>query len=161
MAKRLLNFSRMAALVPVLVMGGFVSQQAQAATVEFEVVSFLSPENNVFRDAFTVSEDGAYQATLTDFGFPAAFDVLIMSVSTATEAKVQLLGPGSDVFDAVSGTTYFVNVAGVPSTTGPFAGLDLGQFGAAVTAVPVPPAVWLLGSALLGLLTVRRNSLKA
>ncbi|MDZ7754621.1 MAG: hypothetical protein U5S82_23955 [Gammaproteobacteria bacterium] len=130
---------------------GFSS--AQAATVEFETVSFLSSESNIFNDTFTVSADGVYTATLTDFEFPTEFNLLIMSVASATESKVQLFAPGQSNFSAEAGTTYFINVAGDP---GNFGSLNLGQFGAEIAAVPVPAAVWLLGSALVGLVSVSR-----
>jgi len=63
-----------------------------------------------------------------------------------------LLAPGSFTFDAAPGK-YFVSFFGFADTSAP----QLGQYGIEISQIPIPAAVWLFASGLLGLITISRR----
>ena len=147
---------------------GQTSTPVQAAAVsEFATTGVLSAPVGFDLAPLPELVPGPYVATLTDLEFPAPFDLLAMGVSSGDglEGLVFLNGGGpasaSFTFDAVSGSEYFLGVVGVPGTFNPGAGLpsiQLGSYSVSISAVPIPAAVLLMGSALLGLvLLVRRQ----
>lgn len=93
-----------------------------------------------------------YEVTLTDLEFPGPFDVLGVAITTSVESVTELLAPGTTMFDVDFGTTYFANVLGRTDDD-----LGAGLFGINISAVPVPGAIWLLGSGLIGLVGLRRK----
>ncbi|RPJ07361.1 MAG: hypothetical protein EHM37_18060 [Deltaproteobacteria bacterium] len=99
-----------------------------------------------------------YKATLTDLSFTLGlpdFQKLSLSVNKGSTVLGYTIGPGSFFFDVVLGESYFLNIfakAGIPD--------DFGLLNVKIEAVPVPPAVLLLGSGLLGLVMMRRRSRK-
>ena len=122
-----------------------------ANTVVYDKVELFQTEA-FFTDMFEISEAGSYKATLTDFEFPMPMVATGMSVTTATDLLGSLLAPGSFNFDAAPGS-HFVSFFGFADTTAP----QLGQFGIEISQVPVPAAVWLFASGLLGLITISRR----
>ena len=122
-----------------------------ANTVVYDKVE-LFQTGAFFTDMFEISEAGSYKATLTDFEFPEPMISAGMSVVTATELLGSLLAPGSFTFDAMPGN-YFVTFYGFADTSAP----QLGQYGIEISQVPVPAAVWLFGSGLIGLVGVARR----
>ena len=127
-----------------------------AATVYDKVELFQT--ETFFTDSFAISEAGAYKATLTDFNFPAPMIATGMSVTTTTDSLDSLLAPGSFMFNATPGT-YFVSFFGTadilsPSQLGMY-GIDISAID--INAVPVPAAVWLFGSGLIGLTVAARR----
>lgn len=102
-------------------------------------------------DPFTVEYGGSYELTLTDLLFPHALRKLGAAVTTAEDNLADLFGTGNVLFDLEPGTYYLSVYAKA------FAADKLGLFGVSlnpyvdVSAVPVPAAVWLFGSGLIGL----------
>ena len=97
-----------------------------------------------------------YRATLSDMSQDPYFglgEFLFLSITTSTDTVDSIIGPGSFTFDATPGKTYFANVFG---TGGGTAGAGL--FGIEITAVPVPPALLLLGSGLFALFALRKRN---
>ena len=125
-----------------------------ASTVVYDKVELFQTET-LFTDMFTITDAGNYKAILTDFEFPVPMIADGMNVTTATESLGSLLAPGSFTFDAVPGE-YFVSFFGFADASAP----SLGQYGieiSQIAAVPVPAAVWLFGSGLLGLIGIARR----
>jgi len=92
--------------------------------------------------------DFSYNFTL------AATEVAFATDSVwSTDATIPLLAI-MDCGDQSNGTACIGR--GVPMQTGPFPGVEV-AFNGVVSAVPVPAAVWLFGSGLLGLLGVARR----
>ncbi|RRQ22723.1 hypothetical protein [Thiohalobacter thiocyanaticus] len=143
------------------------SFSAQAATVAYEDVRFLE-DYGWFTDPFQVSEAGTYTATLTDMQFPAPFLELAMTVTTSTQRLGLGLGEYSGFFDfeATPGTQYYLNVFyhadHIPELNQHLglAGFDIRRVGGAddVTAVPLPGAGLLMGSALVALTGISRRN---
>jgi hypothetical protein len=124
---------------------------AQASTVVFETTGFFTGTVPGFANpSFTISTGGNYLATLSDLSFgPLGFSTLLMSVSTSTSILANTSSPGSFSFTASPGN-YFANVVGLPTGLG-------GIFGIQISQVPVPAAAYLLGSGLIGLLSIARR----
>jgi len=123
-----------------------------ANTVVYDKVELFQTEA-FFTDMFEISEAGSYNVTLTDFEFPIPMLATGMSVTTATDLLGSLLAAGSFNFDATPGK-YFVSFFGFANTSAP----QLGNYGIEISQIPVPAAVWLFGSGLLGLYLISRRS---
>ena len=106
-----------------------------------------------FTDTFEISDAGSYMATLTDFDFPAPMIGTGMSVTTATDVLGSLMAPGSFNFNATPGK-YFVSFFGLADVS---TVSQLGQYGIEISQIPVPAAVWLFASGLLGLSLISRR----
>jgi hypothetical protein len=98
-----------------------------------------------------------YQATLADLSISPifGFDYLFLAITSTTTSYGSIVGPGSFIFDVVPNELLFANVFGIGGGDTGF-----GLFGVQVTTVPVPGAVWLLGSGLVGLVGLRRKRIK-
>ncbi len=131
----------------------FLAPSAQAAIVALEEVQFISGTEGVVFE-FDITVVGEYTATLTDFAFPSAFDTLMLQITTATDSLGTLVAPGSFSFVAAS-DTYFASIFGIAGGN-----FDTGSFGVEVASdmvpIPLPPAIWLLGTAVIALISVRR-----
>ena len=134
-------------IVALIVMVG----NAWANTVVYDKVELFQTEV-FFTDMFEISEAGSYKAILTDFKFPVPMVATGMSVTTATNLLGSMLAPGSFNFDATPGK-YFVSFFGFADPSAP----QLGQYGIDISQVPIPPAVWLFGSGLLGFIGIARR----
>jgi hypothetical protein len=124
---------------------------AQASTVVFETTGFFAGTAPGFANpSFTITAGGNYLATLSDLSFgPLGFSALLMSVSSSTNILADTSSPGSFSFTASPGN-YFANVIGLPTGLG-------GIFGIQISQVPIPAAAYLLGSGLIGLLSIARR----
>ena len=123
-----------------------------ANTVVYDKVELFQTEV-FFTDMFEITEAGNYLATLTDFEFPVPMVATGMSVTTATDLLGSLLASGSFNFDATPGK-YFVSFFGFANTSAP----QLGNYGIEIGQIPIPSAVWLFGSGLLGLCLISRRN---
>ena len=128
----------------------FTAGTSWANTVVYEEVELFDTQT-VLNDTFTVIDDGTYRAVLTDFEFPEPMAQSGMAVTTATELLGSLNAPGSFTFEATPGE-YFVSFFGEAG-----ASTSYGMYGIEISQVPVPAAVWLLGSGLIGLVGVARR----
>ena len=139
----------------VMTIGAFLitAGHSQANTVVYEKVELFQTET-FFTDTFIVTDTSRpYIATLTDFEFPAPMMNTGMSVTTATDLLGSLLAPGSFQFNATTPGYYFVSFFGFADVSAP----ELGQYGIEISQVPVPAAVWLFGSGLIGLVGIARR----
>jgi hypothetical protein len=128
----------------------FTAGTSWANTVVYEEVELFDTQT-VLNDTFTVIDAGTYRATLTDFEFPEPMAQSGMAVTTATELLGSLNAPGSFTFDATPGD-YFVSFFGEAG-----ASTSYGMYGIEISQVPLPAAVWLLGSGLIALVGVGRR----
>ena len=133
----------------------FTASTSWASTVVYEKVELFQTET-LFTDMFEITDAGSYMATLTDFEFLAPMELTGMNVTTATESLGSLAKPGSFTFDAEPGEYYvsFFGLAGKPPYPSQY-GIEISQ-----VVVPVPAAVWLFGSGLLGLIGVARRKIR-
>lgn len=101
-------------------------------------------------DMFEITQAGTYELTLTDMFFPGALRRLHASVFSADEKLADVFGPGSTVFELDAGT-YYLGMFAKAKKFGPGTfGLTL-QLQDNVMETPVPGALWLFGSGLVGL----------
>lgn len=135
-----------------------------AGMVVYEDIGFISThEAPTQLESFTISNAGAYQVKLMDFSFPETFKSLGVLIardsSDGYQEVTRLDAQGEKVFDAQVGTYY----AALFGQTGDM--LGMGLYGIKITSqfdlpapVPLPAALWLLGSALASLLVFKRKS---
>jgi len=128
----------------------FSASTSWASTVVYEKVELFDTQT-VSNDTFTVIDAGIYSAILTDFEFPEPLAQSGMAVTTATELLGSLNAPGSFTFDATPGD-YFVSFFGEAG-----ASTSYGMYGIEISQVPLPAAVWLFGSGLLGLIGIAKR----
>jgi hypothetical protein len=134
--------------------------QSQASSVVYEDVELFQGET-FFTDSFVISDPGTYLATLTDFEFPAPMTDTGMSLTTATDLLGSLMAPGTFTFDATPGD-YYVSFFGFADSS---TSTRLGQYGIEISLqtspVPVPAAIWLFASGLIGLIGISRRKVSA
>ena len=130
-----------------------IPQYAGASTV-FETTGWIQETIGLNFDFVADTAPYTYRATLSDLSEDPlfGFDLLYLSITTATGTVDSIVGPGSFPFAAIPGETYFANIFGTGGGT-----VGAGLFGLEVTAVPIPPSLILLGSSLLGLVLLRRR----
>lgn len=94
---------------------------------------------------------GTYDLNLTAFTFGPAgpFIFGISNLAEAFQVSVASFGSASERFTTLGGTFGFL--VGGDAAAGAI-------YEASISAIPLPPAVWMLGSALVGLVTVGRRS---
>ena len=130
----------------------FTAGNSWANTVVYDKVELFQTQT-LFTDTFEIFDAGSYVATLTDFGFPTPMPNTGMNVTTTTDLLGSLMAPGSFKFNATPGN-YFVSFFGFADAPAP----QLGQYGIEISQIPVPAAVWLFGSGLLGLSLISRRA---
>jgi hypothetical protein len=123
-----------------------------------DVTEFILGNVGAINLPFTATEEPLlYQAVLTDFADPVPFLFLSLSITKGGTKIGSLTSPDTTLtFDVEKGASYFANVLGVP---GQIPGTDqsAGLFNLKITAVPVPSALLLLGTGLVGLIAIRRR----
>ena len=133
----------------------FTAGNSWANTVVYDKVGLFKTETSFMED-FEISEAGSYMATLTNFNFPAFMIDTGMDVVTATQFLGSTLGAGSFTFDATPGI-YSVGFFGTADPSTLSNPSNLGMYGMQISQIPIPAAVWLFASGLLGLVVVSRN----
>jgi hypothetical protein len=137
----------------------FFGSAAHAASVDpvYDEFVVINGETSFFVDTFMAEYSLPHAVTLTDLGLPSAFSALELYIlSTQPDTKeLELIGPGTGTFDAMMGETYTVTLFGIPGLSG--TGIEASVAGVEISAVPVPPAVWLFGSAVVGLAALGRS----
>ena len=130
-----------------------IPQYAGASTV-FETTGWITDDTGLIFEFDADVAPFTYMATLADLSEEPffGFDFLFLSITTSTESLGSIFGPGSFTFTAIPGETYFANIFG---TGGGSTGAGL--FGLEIAAVPIPPAIWLFGTGILGLIAVARR----
>lgn len=137
-----------------LVVGSATANAAVVGDVVYQEFTYVVQDPIVLNSTFTLDTAGTYRAKLVDFGDVNPFDVLRMSiVDSGLNLVAGLSGGGaagewSTTFAGSAGA-YRVSLVAIPDV--------VSLFGAEVRMVPIPAAVWLFGSALLGLSVVARR----
>ena len=111
--------------------------------------------------SFDISTTGIYQATLTDFAFPASFAAMLLGISPSGGSLIGSIShAGSFNFNATQVGSYTALFFGAP---GPFSigpsTAYASSYGITVAAIPEPEvwALMLIGAGLIGY-QVRRKS---
>ncbi len=130
------------------------SALADLPVVVYEDVSFI--EGTDFSNTpFMVEEYGLYEGKLTEFDFPAAFEELGMSITTADDTLGSLMDPGSFQFVGYAEDIYYVNVFGIAA-----ASFNLGLYGVEVilveAGIPEPATLTILALGGFAILHRRR-----
>jgi hypothetical protein len=128
-----------------------IPHYAGAATVLDETDSIMGASWVTY--SFTTDQTSSdYEVTLTDFGFPAAFEFLGVAITTSNVLAAMLLEPDTKTFSLDPETTYLASVFGIAAEP-----LGTGLFNINVTAIPIPPSLILLGTSVFGLILLRRR----
>ena len=137
-----------------LVMAFFVIPSYTFASTVYGTTGWISGSEGFTFEFLADQSPYAYQATLTDLSEEPfhGFDFLYLSITSSTDVLGSIVGPGSFTFDVMPGQTLFANVSGTGSGT-----QSMGLFGIEVATVPIPGAIWLLGSGLLGIIGLYRK----
>ena len=143
-------------LLPLLVIVLFLVPGYSGASTVFETAAWITDDEGegLVYEFVADKTPLTYRATISDLSVAPAFglDDIFLSVSTSTSVLAYRSGEGSIDFDVVEGNTYFANVfAKAAGAAG------AGNFGLLIQAVPIPPALILLGSGLIGLIALRRR----
>ncbi|MEM9056240.1 MAG: hypothetical protein AAGD86_02110 [Pseudomonadota bacterium] len=146
-----------------------IASTAGAATVDLGSIasgdfvggSLLSGSGNTIADqwTFTLDEDALTAISLDSNDAEPFFEITDFVASSSSSAIVFTYDASDNAyaFDGLlSAGTYTIDVSGFVS--GDIAGQYDVLVGASVAPIPVPAAVWLFGSALLGLMTTRRQA---
>ena len=135
----------------------FVIPSYTSATTVYETTGWIEGTQGLSLPFQADQSPYTYQATLADLSISPifGFDYLFLSITSTTTSYGSIVGPGSFTFDVVPNELLFANVFG----TG---GGDqrVGLFGVQITTVPVPGAVWLLSSGLIGFISIKRKLLR-
>jgi hypothetical protein len=101
---------------------------------------------------FNVSGPGTLSIDLQDLTWPTSLSDLSFTLSTASTVIGQFSGAGTQTFNIASGGTLYAYVTGEASnpSVGPDYGVGLYTLSAGFTPVPLPAALSLMLSALLG-----------
>jgi hypothetical protein len=114
---------------------------------DFQVVT----QDTISTTWFDVEHAGTYEVKLVDFEFPTPFDILTLGIVQDLEPLGIGFGTGSFTFDVLTPGMLKAHLAAVPGAGG------IGTYAFEIKAIPLPPAVFLFLSGLIGLLLVHRR----
>ena len=137
----------------------FISPALGGAATVYEFQDFISEKEIVIEEFTAGIAPTTYKAMLTDLSYTLGlpdFQKLNMSITKGPLLLGNTIGPGSFFFDVVLGENYFLNIFGIAALPE-----NLGLFNVTIEAVPIPPAVLLLGSGVFGLIMLRRRGRQA
>ncbi len=136
---------------------------SQADTLIYEDAQLVSGDSKTyigyFNQSLQLEQAGSYQARLSDFEFPASFDMLGLTISSSTEKMGEVWNNGSFSFNADAGK-YFLGLFYKTDER-----LNLGMYGVKLSyldhpgasAVPLPAALWLMLTGLMAIAGYRRK----
>ena len=145
---------RLKSVLIILVVAFFLVPSYLCASTVFETTDQVKGID-FFRFCFTADvEPYTYQVTLSDLSVEpdTGFRFLALAVTSSWELLGYTFGPGSFLFDADPGRTYYANILGIGGGKS-----WTGEFGLKVEAVPIPATLMLFGSGILGLLLLKRK----
>ena len=131
--------------------------RVEASTTLYENFQFSSGEFH-FNDleAFSVTAPGLYEAQLFDYHFPAAFSQLSLVLTQGSQVLGSTFDTGAFRFNILDETVPLsVHVSGVGPNVGP------GLWGMQVLPIPIPPALWLFLSGMIGIIGVARRGYRS
>lgn len=136
---------------------GASSPLSASTTPIFDQVGTIVGPADAESMPFTIAAPGSYMATITDLTFfpGASFGTVALGISTSSHlfGSTFLVSPSANdsasfTFTATPGK-YFSNV--VATCAG------LCSYGVEITAVPLPPAILLFGSGIIGMIMICRR----
>jgi hypothetical protein len=137
-----------------LIIAVFLIPVCVSASIVFETTGWITGSEGLTFNFTADQSPYTYQATLADLSEDPYFGFvfLFLTVSSSTNILGSILGPGSFTFPVEEGRLYFANVFGTGGGI-----VDAGLFGLEIATVPIPGAIWLLGSGLIGIVGIRRK----
>jgi len=133
--------------VAVLLLGISTARASTVVYQDFDVIS----SDKVFTTPFDVASPGTYKAELVDFASPDAFDILSLGITQGATALGFGFDTGSFTFHVSTPGTLLAHLAAIPVTG------SMGTYALQIKSIPVPTAVTLFFSGLIGLVTVGRR----
>lgn len=136
---------------------GTGSLSSASTTPIFEHVGTIIGPADAESAPFTIAAPGSYMATITDLTFfpGASFGTVALGISTSSQlfGSTFLVSPSANdsasfTFTATPGQ-YFSNVLATCA--------GLCSYGVEITAVPLPPALLLFGTGIIGMVMVGRR----
>ena len=123
---------------------------AGAASVVYEDGGTIT-QDSVFTSDFMVTSPGTYRAELVDFEYSDPFAILALAVTQGSTFLNAGFDTGSFTFEVATPGMLQAHLAAIP-LPGKF-----GTYALQILAVPLPPAVLLFLSGVLGLVVVGRR----
>lgn len=125
---------------------------AQASTLPYEDFQVVTG-NSISATSIQIAQVGTYKASLVDAEFLAPFDILMLGiVSEDLNVLGFSFGTGSFTFEVPAPGDIYALLAAIPGSAG------TGAYGVQIAAVPIPTALLLFASALIGLAMVGRRN---
>jgi len=141
-------------LLTVMAIALLVIPTYSGASTVFETTGWIKGWDGLIFDFEADVAPFTYKATIADLSPPPSFGLspLFLVIASSSEFLGFRSGEGSISFSVEEGKTYFAGVFGKGSGE-----LDAGLFGLKIESVPIPTTLMLFGSALFGLIFLRRR----
>jgi hypothetical protein len=133
-----------------MLMFSFGISTAQASTVVYEDSEVVFADS-VSTNSFDVDRAGTYEATLVDFEYTSAFDILSLNITQNDTVLGFGFDTGTFTFDVLTPGTLMAHLVANPKEG------EKGLYALQIMAVPIPPALLLFISGLAGILMVSRR----
>ena len=125
---------------------------AQASSLPYEDFQVVTGDS-VTATSIQIMQAGTYKASLVNADPNAPLDILMLGiVSEDLNVLGFRFGTGSFTFDVPSPGDIYALLAAIPGSAGK------GAYGVQIAAVPIPTAIMLFASALIGLAMVGRRN---
>jgi hypothetical protein len=123
---------------------------AQASTVVYEDSEVVFADT-ASTNPFDVDRAGTYEATLVDFEYTSAFDILSLNITQNDTVLGFGFDTGTFTFNVLTPGTLMAHLVANPK------GGEKGLYALQIKAVPIPPAILLFISGLVGITMVSRR----